>query len=230
MANDQVASISSDKRAAIDAFRKKLAAQVAGVALGRRGRLIFAFDCTQSRQPTWDMACEIHAEMFQEASRIGGLEIQLATYGGHVFETSDWVSDGQALAEKMAKITCRTGNTQIEKLLTHAQRENALRKIQALVFVGDSMEESEDKLFAIARELGLPIFVFREGDDPTAGRVFSELARLTRGAHCVFAPGAARELAGLLRAVAAYTAGGRDALLANKTAAAAKLLLQLPPR
>jgi hypothetical protein len=37
-------------------------------------------------------------------------------------------------------------------------------------------------------------------------------------------------LAGLLRAVAAYAAGGRDALLANKTAAAAKLLLQLPPR
>jgi hypothetical protein len=59
-------------------------------------------------------------------------------------------------------------------------------------------------------------------------RTFREIARLTNGAHCSFTPGAARELSELLRAVAAYAGGGRDALLANKTAAAAKLLLQLP--
>src|SRR6478752_1629100 len=72
----------------------------------------------------------------------------------------------------------------------------------------------------------LRIFMFQECDHPDASRVFGEIARLTKGAHCHFTGGAARELADLLRAVAAYAAGGRDALLANKTTAAAKLLLQ----
>jgi hypothetical protein len=233
MANDQVPSIPSDKRAAIDAFRKKLAAQAAGVAPGQRGRLIFGIDCTASREHCWEMASQLQVEMFQEAANTGGVEIQLATYRGSEFETSDWVSDGRALAEKMREVHCVTGFTQIEKVLAHALRENQRRKIQTLVFVGDAMEEREETLFAIARELGqhgVPVFLFQEGDHPNVSRVFAEIAKLTKGAHCHFTAGAARELADLLRAVAAYAAGGRDALSANKTAAAAKLLLQLPPR
>jgi len=227
MTNNQVPSVPSDKRAAIDAFRKKLAAQAAGVAPGQRGRLIFALDATQSRQPAWDMACEIQAEMFQEAAKTGALQIQLAYYRACEFETSDWVSDGRALADKMAEIYCRSGNTQIEKVLSHARRENACQKVSALVFVGDAMEEQEGVLFAIARELGLPVFLFQEGDSPIVSRVFAEIARLTKGAHCSFTPGAARELAELLRAVAAYAAGGRQALVASQSAGAVKLLQQL---
>ena len=131
------------------------------------------------------------------------------------------------------KITCESGNTQIEKILNHALRENGRQKVQALVFVGDAMEEDRAALYAIARELGqrgVPVFLFQEADDPKASQTFGEIARLTGGAHCHFSPGAARELAELLRAVAAYAAGGREALLPNKTAAASKLLLQLPPR
>jgi hypothetical protein len=37
---------------------------------------------------------------------------------------------------------------------------------------------------------------------------------LTRGAYCCFEPGAAHELGELLRAVAAYAAGGMKALAA----------------
>jgi cytosine/adenosine deaminase-related metal-dependent hydrolase len=125
------------------------------------------------------------------------------------------------------------GVTQIERVLAHALRENQRQKIKALVFVGDAMEEREDTLFAIARELGarcVPVFAFQEGDHPEVSRVFAEIAKLSKGAHCHFTPGAARELAELLRAVAAYAAGGRRALLGTQTAAAAKLLLQLPPR
>src|SRR5262245_44839587 len=109
MANNQVPSVPSDKRAAIDALRKKLAAQAAGVALGQRGRLIFGVDCTASREPTWTMARELQSEMFQEAAKTGGVEIQLATYRGSEFETSDWASDGRALAEKMGEVHCITG-------------------------------------------------------------------------------------------------------------------------
>ena len=87
--------------------------------------------------------------------------------------------------------------------------------MQALVFVGDAMEEKLDDLCHAAGELGLlgvPAFMFQEGDDPIAEQAFREIARLTRGAYCRFDPGAAHELAELLRAAAAYAAGGMRAL------------------
>ena len=47
-----------------------------------RGRLIFALDATASREPTWDMAAQLQAQMFEEAARIGGLDVQLVYYRG----------------------------------------------------------------------------------------------------------------------------------------------------
>ena len=88
-------------------------------------------------------------------------------------------------------------------------------KVQALVYVGDAMEEAVDDLCARAGELGLRgvrAFVFQEGDDPVAEQAFREIARLSRGAYCRFNAGAAHELRELLRAVAAYAAGGMKAL------------------
>jgi hypothetical protein len=227
MANNQVPSVPSDKRAAIDAFRKKLADQVAGVAPGQRARLLFGIDATGSRSPTWDLACQLQGEMFEEAARLGGLDIQLEYYRARECQASRWTSDARTLADLMAKIDCRAGVTQIDKVLRHAQKENARQKVQALVFVGDAMEESAPDLYAIARELGLPIFLFQEGDSSNVTVVFQEIARLTKGAHCHFTPGAASELAELLRAVAMYAAGGRQALLTSRSAGAVKLLQQL---
>jgi hypothetical protein len=89
--------------------------------------------------------------------------------------------------------------------------------VGALVFIGDAMEENLDELCAGAGELGLrsiPAFMFQEGDDPVCEQAFREIARLSRGAYCRFAPGAAHELAELLRAAAAYAAGGMKALAA----------------
>ena len=40
-------------------------------AAGARGRLVFALDATMSRQPTWDMACALQADMFREAAAVG---------------------------------------------------------------------------------------------------------------------------------------------------------------
>ena len=34
-----------------------------------RGRLIFALDATASREPTWDMAAQLQAQMFEEAAQ-----------------------------------------------------------------------------------------------------------------------------------------------------------------
>ena len=49
---------------------------------GQRGRLIFALDATMSRQPTWDTACRLQADMFREAAAIGGLDVQLLYFRG----------------------------------------------------------------------------------------------------------------------------------------------------
>ena len=58
-------------------------------------------------------------------------------------------------------------------------------------------------------------------------QVFREIARLTHGAYCRFDPGAARQMAELLRAVAVYAAGGMTALAARRDAGAVKLLSQM---
>ncbi len=72
--------------------------------------------------------------------------------------------------------------------------------------------------------------MFQEGYDPVCEQAFREIARLTRGAYCRFAPGAAHELAELLRAAAAYAAGGMKALAdlkARRNAGAVRLIEQL---
>ncbi len=221
-------------RSEIDAFLEKVRSTVRTAPSGARGRLIFALDATMSRQPTWDTACKLQAEMFQEAQAIGGLDVQLVYFRGlSECRSSKWVTEPKALAALMEKIDCRGGHTQIRKILAHARRETEAAKVQALVYVGDAMEESVDDLCARAGELGLlgmPAFVFQEGGDPAAEQAFREIARLSRGAYCRFNAGAADELRELLRAVAAFAAGGMKALAdlsARRQAGATRLLEQM---
>ena len=202
-------------------------------AEGGRGRLVFALDATMSRQPTWDMACALQADMFREAASLGSLDIRLVYYRGlNECRASAWISDSAQLAKLMSKIDCRGGNTQIGKVLSESRREAVASGVRAVVFVGDAMEENVDALCVKAGELGLlkvPVFMFQEGHDETVEQAFREIARLTGGAFCKFDPGAAAQLRELLRAAAAYAAGGREALkrLSARESGAAKLLGQL---
>jgi hypothetical protein len=206
----------ANSRAEIDTFLARVKSLAPTAAPGHRGRLIFALDATMSRQPTWDTACELQADMFRETSSVGGLDVQLVYFRGiSECRASRWVGDARQLASLMHTITCRGGHTQIAKVLKHARQESGTTRVQALVYVGDAMEEKIDDLCALAGELGLlgvPAFVFQEGDDPVAEQAFREVARLSRGAYCRFNSGAAHELGELLRAVAAYAAGGLKAL------------------
>ena len=133
----------------------------------------------------------------------------------------------------MSRIDCRGGHTQIAKILAHVRRENDKARIGALVFIGDAMEEALDDLCAGAGELGVrnvPAFMFQEGYDPVCEQAFREIAHLTHGAYCRFTPGAPHELGELLRAAAAYAAGGMTALAALKArhgVGAARLIEQL---
>ncbi len=183
---------------------------------GERGRLLFAMDATASREPSWDRACSIQGEMFDTTAALGGLDVQLCFYRGfHEFHASPWVADARALAREMTRVRCAGGITQINRVLSHALAERERGRLDALVFVGDCMEEDVDRLCAGAGALGLrgvPAFLFHEGGDPVAERAFREIARLTRGAYCRFDPGSADQLRELLSAVAVFAAGGRRAL------------------
>jgi hypothetical protein len=232
--SDHAPAPAATSRSEIDAFLRHVNALGPAVTAGQRGRLIFALDATMSRQPTWDTACRLQADMFGEAAAAGGLDIQLVYYRGLAeCRASPWVAQPERLGALMSRIDCRGGHTQIGKVLAHARGENDRAKVGTLVFVGDAMEEGLDALCAGAGELGLrnvPALMFQEGYDPVCEQAFREIARLTGGAYCRFAPGAAHELGELLRAAAAYAAGGRKALADLKqrnNTGAVRLLEQL---
>jgi hypothetical protein len=197
---------------------------------GARGRLVFALDATASREATWDLASHVQSEMFLEAARSGGLEVQLVFYRGFgECKASAWVRQGEELVRLMRGVRCVAGKTQIQRVLRHAAAETRKKPVRALVFVGDCMEEDVDELGRLAGELGLlgvRAFMFHEGHDPVAERAFRHVAELTRGAYCRFQSGSAAELRALLAGVAAYAAGGKAAVaaLARRSGGPVRLL------
>jgi hypothetical protein len=101
----------------VDAFLAKMKDLcLTSAAVG--GRLIFALDATASRQPTWNTACQLQADMFREAAAIGTLNVQLVYYRGlSECRTSRWLSQPEQLSGLMERIECRMGHTQIGKVL-----------------------------------------------------------------------------------------------------------------
>ena len=75
------------------------------------------------------------------------------------------------------------------KVLQHARNETKSQKVGALVFVGDCFEEDVDAAGKVAGELGLlglPAFMFHEGNEPLAAFAFKQIAQLSGGAYCSF--------------------------------------------
>lgn len=179
-------------------------------------RLIFALDATASREPTWDLACQVQNEMFLAVKQIGGLAVQLVYYRGFdECRAGRWVQDAKGLISLMTRVRCQAGQTQIRRILRHALKQTSASRIHAVVFVGDCVEEDHDELAHLAGELGLrgvKLFLFQEGHNAHAARVFADLARISRGAHCHFDHSSPKELGDLLAAVAAYASGGHTAL------------------
>ncbi|MGF1630096.1 MAG: VWA domain-containing protein [Kiloniellaceae bacterium] len=173
-------------------------------------------DATASREPTWDRASHLQAEMFKETETLGGLEVQLIYYRGFgECKASPWVAESAQLLRFMTGVFCLAGRTQMGKVLKRAIRETKQKKVSALVFVGDAMEEDIDHLGHMAGELGLlgvPCFMFHEGNDPVSRQAFQQIARLSGGAFCNFDSASAKQLRELLSAVAVFAAGGRRAL------------------
>lgn len=206
----------TSSKSEVDAFLSKVARTTPARGGGGRGRLIFALDATASRQPSWDRAQHLQAEMFDATTDLGGLDVQLVFYRGfRECQASRFVSDARTLRDRMLSVQCMGGLTQIGRVLSHVLKTTKKQPVQAVVFVGDAFEEDIDAVCDKAGQLGalgVPIFLFQEGHDPVVERAFKQVARLSGGAHCRFSLASADELKRLLGAVAVYAAGGYRAL------------------
>lgn len=215
----------------VEAFLARVRDLPPATAAGGRGRLVLAMDATMSRQHSWDMALSIQGDMFREAGRVGGLDVQLVYFRGFdECRASKWTPDTAELSRLMSGIRCMGGRTQIGRVLKHLKGEAGQGKVNACIYIGDALEEPIDGLAQLAGELGLlgiPVFMFQEGHDPAAEAGFREVARLTRGAYFRFGSDAAKILRELLAAVAVYAAGGFAALESHSAqrGGAATLLL-----
>ncbi len=180
------------------------------------GRLVFAMDATASREPTWDRACDIQAQMFVDTQLLGGLQVQLCYYRGfNDFRSGKWHQQSAPLLQEMTAVRCLGGLTQVGRVLEHVLAEAKLRKIQALVFIGDALEENIDHLAELAGKLAIlniPAFLFQEGSNKVARRGFTRIAQLSGGAYCQLDANSPQVLKELLGAVAIFAAGGRKAL------------------
>ena len=195
-------------------------------------RLLFAIDATASRQPTWDLACKLTGALFSGADSLPGLTLKLCFYRGFSeFRQSDWLSDSQLLSRKMATVRCEAGQTQIERTLEFGLKEHKQSSIRGIVFIGDAIEEPPHRLLNLAGQCAmvkLPLFIFQEGHDGTVQDIFTQMARLSKGAYARFDLNAPDRLRDLLNAVATYARGGYTALKQQNSTAAQILLNQLP--
>ena len=170
-----------------------------------------------SRQPLWDTACKLQADMFREAAAIGGLDVQLVYYRGIAeCRASRLGVAGERLARADGRASTAAAATPRSARCSpmRAPRPSAAR-CRRWCLSATPWRRRSTTCAGPAGELGLlgvPAFMFQEGYDAIAEQAFREIARLTKGAYCRFDPGAAQQLGELLRAVAAYAAGGMKAL------------------
>ena len=122
-----------------------------------RGRLIFAMDATMSRAPTWDMALALQGDMFSAVKEVGGLDVQLVYFRGlGECRASKWVSDPDgARSPDDAGLLRMAASRRSARCSATRSMKSKQRKVNALVYVGDCMEEQVDRLCARAGELAL---------------------------------------------------------------------------
>ncbi len=119
----------------------------AGPSPATAARLIFALDATASRQPTWDAACQLQADMFSQTHQLGLLQVKLCFYRGYrELRSSPWHSASGPLIRAMSAVRCLGGHTQIGRLLDHALQQHRQQPVKALVFIGDSIEDRDMRL------------------------------------------------------------------------------------
>ena len=180
-------------------------------------RIIFSLDATASRAPTWQQAQSLHEALFDAASETSELLLQLCYFRGMAtFHASPWVATATGLRQELAEVYCEGGTTQLQRLLEHCLTQHpGSTSLKAIIFVGDAVEESANVLNDIAVRCRLakrPLYIFQEGSDEAASRIFASMAALSGGVHFSLGDNSADRLRRLLQSVIRLATGGRKAL------------------
>jgi hypothetical protein len=194
----------------------------------RAGRLIFGLDLTGSREPSLHQARIATAAMFDTIKAFGVLAVKLIYYrGDSECKAGDWQADPGTVSRAMLALSCKTGETQIARMLRCALTEKKLLTmtgeagpagISGVVFIGDHSEDKPETLLELAAELGkqhMPLFLFHEIADHDerslqAKPVFKRMAELSGGVYVEFRPDSGAVLMELLSSVAAFSAAGTE--------------------
>ena len=222
------AALESERRA-MSAALAALEKTRARIDTGRAPtRLIFELDLTASREVGLEQARVATAAMFETIRQIGRIAVKLAYYRGEKeCKASAWHDNPAVLCSSMLKLSCRSGGTQIARLLSLALNEG--ESLAGVVFVGDHCEEKEEELISLARAYAkrrLPLYIFhecRDNDGPCrrAKGIFKAMAEASGGAYVEFRADSGDVLRELLSSIAAYSVGGADAVARIATPATA---------
>lgn len=181
------------------------------------GRIHFTLDATGSRQATWDFSSDISRSMFDAAT---GLSVRLVYFAGQwECKRTPYLIDPATLKELMGRVHCSPGMTQIRRVMRFALKDRP----DAVVYVGDQIEDEHKMLRALASQMGeegVPMFVFHEKHDRRchqATATFKAMASNSGGAYITFDASAPERLSGLLGSIAVFATGGRKALEARGT-------------
>jgi len=191
----------------------------------------FLIDATGSREDTWEQAQGIQAKMFKSAAGLQTIRLRLAYFGGDCLNSPGWMNSPARVAKHMAAVRCRTGLTQIIEGLHSFIQEAPENRAAAIILVGDAFEEDADQAEhagTMLKKMGIRVFSFIEGNDPTAQSVFQRLAEITGGKFAKF--GSDLPLSDLCEGVALLTSGGEKALDRLKNQNVRRLLLSGPSK
>jgi hypothetical protein len=188
----------------------------------KAGRLIMALDLTGSREHSLKQARIATASMFDTIKALGAVAVKLVYFrGGGLLRggecrASGWHDNPDILCRSMRGLSCKTGYTQIARVLRLALAEK--ETVSGVVYIGDHCEDEPDELHGLARALGrksIPLFIFHECDDIDgrsleAQPVFEAMAELSGGVYVEFKPDSGAVLKEILANVAAFAAAGAE--------------------
>jgi hypothetical protein len=180
-------------------------------------RLIVALDLTGSRAESLKQAQKATAAMFEAIKSIGAVAVKLVYFRGSCeCKAGAWHDDAGIVSRSMLSLSCKTGETQIARVLRLALAEK--ESVSGLVFIGDHCEDDAGELLALADTLGgrsLPLFIFHEIVDHDsraldARPLFEQMAKRSGGVYVEFKPDSGAVLKELLANVAAFSASGAE--------------------
>jgi hypothetical protein len=194
----------------------------------QRSKLVLGFDATASREHAWQTATVLTDAIL--ASMPDQLDLALAVHGGETYSISPFSSNANELRDRAAGIRCRAGETRLLPILARVLK---ITGVSTIVYIGDTLEESERQARRYADALkaqGTRLIILHDyfpGTFSNEKGIFAEMAARSGGTILPFETSSLPKLKNLLSAIAVLAVGDVAALEAQEASEpGARLLLK----